>query len=64
MNADRIDAMGYPFSTWLSARMGPDGRALRDADHRVIYETQAEAAARQAAPITQPAKPVQQELFA
>lgn len=62
--AGRKDAMGLPFSDWLLAVDGPDGRALRDADNRVVYETQAQWMARQAAPIAAPIRPGQQELFA
>lgn len=57
----RTDAMGHPFSDWLLAVEGPDGRALRDTDHHVVYETQAKWLARQEAPAT---PPVQQDLFA
>lgn len=61
--AGRTDAMGHPFSDWLLAVAGPDGRALRDAESRVAYETQAQWLARQGAQINKTAAPVQQELF-
>lgn len=60
----RTDAMGHPFADWLLAVEGPDGRALRAADHRVVYETQAAWLARQGAPFAPPTRPAQQELFA
>lgn len=64
-SAGKTDAMGQPFSAWLLAVEGPDGRPLRDAHNRVVYETQAQWLARQGAPITTqaPAAP-QLELFA
>jgi hypothetical protein len=40
------DAMGQPFTSWLLARYQPDGRALRDAHGRQVFETQAEFKAR------------------
>lgn len=58
------DSMGLPFSDWLVCREGADGRALRDAEHRVVYETQAEWLARNGSGITKPAAPVQPDLFA
>lgn len=65
MNPEHLDAMGYPFSSWLVARKDEHGRALRDADGRVVYETQDARAARLASPINDPASaPAQQELFA
>lgn len=62
--AGRNDAMGKPFADWLVARVGPDGRALRDAHDHVVYETQAEWLARHGSQAVTPARPVQQELFA
>lgn len=61
--AGQMDAMGRPFSEWLIARDGTDGRLLRDTDGRVVYETQAERQARLSAPINQPATPAQLSLF-
>jgi hypothetical protein len=62
------DAMGQPFSAWLLAVEGPDGRPLRDAHNRVVRETQAQWLARQTAPINQAptatAAAPQLELFA
>jgi hypothetical protein len=57
------DAMGLPMSAWLCCLAGPDGRALRDANGHVVYETQAEWLARNGAAIAKPAAPVQQALF-
>ena len=61
--AGRNDAMGLPFADWLVAVHGADGRAMRDTDDRVVYETQVAWLARQAAPINPPAAPVQLGLF-
>lgn len=61
---DRLDPMGYPFSTWRVCRYAEDCRALRDAAGRVVYETQAEWLARHGNPATPLAKPTQQDLFA
>lgn len=58
-----LDAMGKPFSAWLVARYHDDGRAIRDADGRQVFETQAEWLTRHGAPSTQPATPAQQTLF-
>lgn len=44
--AGQLDAMGYPFTSWLIARYHPDGRAIRDEDGHQIFETQAEFTAR------------------
>lgn len=60
----RTDAMGHPFSNWRVCRYADDGRALRDAAGRVVYETQPEWIARQGSPATPSAKPTQQDLFA
>ena len=49
--------MGKPFADWLVARVGPEGRALRDAHDRVVYETQAEWLARQGSQAVTPARP-------
>lgn len=57
------DAMGCKFSDWTLARREPDGRCMRDADGRQVFETQAEFLARQGAPATKPAAPVQMEIF-
>lgn len=46
------DAMGQPFTSWLIARYGADGRALRDRNGAQIFETHAEAKARIAPAIT------------
>lgn len=62
--AGRNDAMGLPFSAWLVAREGADGRALRDVDNLVVYETQAEWLARQGCPAFKSAGPAQLGLFA
>lgn len=51
--AGRLDAMGRPWSEWLVALEGQDGRALRDANLHVVYVTQAEYQARQSAPVGQ-----------
>lgn len=58
------DTMGCPFSGWQVCRHDSDGRAIRDADHRVVYETQAEWLARNGSEITKPNAPVQRALFA
>lgn len=61
----RLDGLGRPFSAWLLAVEGPDGRPLRDEHGHQVFETQAQWLARQTAPITTPAAaPVQQDLFA
>ncbi|QOR55241.1 MAG: hypothetical protein SHS37scaffold220_10 [Phage 67_12] len=57
------DAMGVPLSAWLVCLVGPDGKALRDADGRVVYETQAEWLARNGG-VVGVATPVQGALFA
>lgn len=62
--AGRTDAMGLPFSDWLAALLDTTGRAVRDADQRVVYVTQAEWLALQSGPAPKPAKLGQQELFA
>lgn len=62
--AGRNDAFGEPFSDWLLARYDSEGRVMRDAQSRQIYETQAEYLARKNEPITQPAQRAQLELFA
>ena len=59
----KTDAMGHSFSTWRLARREPDGRVMRDADGRQVYETHAEFLARQDQPITLPAGPAQLEMF-
>ena len=63
-SAGRNDAMGRPFSDWLVAVHGADGRVVRDAADRAVYETQAAWLGRQAAPINPPAAPMQLGLFA
>lgn len=60
----RLDAMGYPFSSWKVCRYTDDGRVLRDAAGRVVYETQTEWLARNGGMSTPPTKPTQQDLFA
>lgn len=60
----RKDAMGGSFTDWLVARHDEEGNALRDANGRQIFETQAEWLARNGAPIAAPAAPMQQALFA
>lgn len=62
--AGQLDAMGYPFTTWLLARLGPDGRPMRDQLGNQIFETHAEHLARQAAPTNQPAIGQTLDLFA
>jgi hypothetical protein len=62
--AGQLDAMGYPFTTWLLARRAPDGRAMRDAHGHQLFETHAEHLARQAAPTNQPAIGQNLDLFA
>lgn len=46
--ADKTDAMGQPFTSWLLARYHPDGRAMRNQRGAQVFETQAEFKARQA----------------
>lgn len=58
------DAMGRPFTEWLLCRPGADGRALRDADGRVVYETQGEWLARNGSELATSGAPTQQDLFA
>ncbi len=58
------DAMGRPFADWLLCRADADGRALRDADGRVVYETQGEWLARSGAQLAALGAPTQQDLFA
>jgi hypothetical protein len=36
-----MDAMGYPFSSWLVARRNPDGTAMRNERGHQIFEAQA-----------------------
>ena len=45
--AGKRDAMGYPFTSWLVAIRDEDGKAVRDAHGRQIFETQASFKARQ-----------------
>lgn len=62
--AGHLDAMGQPFSAWRLARYQEDGRAMRDANDRQVFESQADWLARHGGWINKPAEPVQQELFA
>lgn len=45
--AGKRDAMGHPFTSWLVALRHDDGKAVRDANGRQIFETQASFKARQ-----------------
>lgn len=62
--AGHLDALGQPMSAWRVARRHDDGRVMRDAAGRQLFETQAEWLARHGAASQQTAKQGQQELFA
>lgn len=62
--AGHLDAMGQPFSRWAVARYHDDGRAMRDAAGRQVFESQGDWLKRTGDEISKLAKPAQQELFA
>ena len=56
------DAMGFPFGTWRVARYHDDGRAMRDANGRQVFQTQAEWKARHGTVTRMPTTPARAQL--